>query len=257
MRIRIVDTVGLAYDGTTVENQGLGGSESAVIYMAESLSLLGHDVRVGCTNPNRYTEHKGVIYEDHSIQNFRSAIEECDIFISVRSVEPFYARNMYARDAASSKYKVLWMHDTFCEGDASIEDMLNRGYIDTVFTLSDFHTNYFLNSNHGNPRNFEVLKDRVFQTRNGIKKHIQEPELVEKRNNSFVYNASATKGLVPLIEDIWPRVIAIVPDATLDIIGGFYRLSEEKETDEKEKKGRQLNKKSTKRSEISRCDNTE
>ena len=58
--------------------------------------------------------------------------------------------------------------------DEFVEDLLVHGHIDEIFTLSDFHTSYVLNANHGKRRNFEVLKNKTFITRNGAKKYIDE-----------------------------------------------------------------------------------
>lgn len=238
MKIGIVDVVGLVYNGDTVYTRGLGGSESAVIYMAEELVKLGHEATIH--NDCNDSETKsgifaGVNYVSHDEYQLLTNPMEYDIVISVRSVKPFFADNMYASLMHRSKHKILWMHDTFCEGDEFIEDMLNRNFINEVFTLSDFHTNYILNCRHGDKRNFEVLKSKVFQTRNGIRKWKNEIHLDTKNPYGFVYNASATKGMVPLLEMVWPEVRKQIPLATLDIIGGFYRFRADALPDEQEK----------------------
>ena len=46
IKIAIIDIIGIPYDGSTVYTQGLGGSESAVTYMAEELSNLKFSVTV-------------------------------------------------------------------------------------------------------------------------------------------------------------------------------------------------------------------
>lgn len=46
MKLAIIDTLGLCYDGNTLKTRGLGGSESAVIYMSAELVRLGFDVAV-------------------------------------------------------------------------------------------------------------------------------------------------------------------------------------------------------------------
>jgi hypothetical protein len=63
MKIAIIDTLGLTYDGSTLEKRGLGGSESAVILMSKELVKIGFDVTVfnDCTsdesNPVYYSGH--------------------------------------------------------------------------------------------------------------------------------------------------------------------------------------------------------
>ena len=41
-------TTGLKFNGHTVNEKALGGSESALIYMARETAKLGHDVTVYC-----------------------------------------------------------------------------------------------------------------------------------------------------------------------------------------------------------------
>lgn len=229
MKIAFIDVVGLTYNGDTVGSRGLGGSESAVIYMAEELAKLGHDVNVHCSCEDADTKSgtfNDVQYIDHSSTNTYAHGLVYDVVVSVRSVAPFMEGNPYCKSAVKSKHRVLWMHDTFCEGDEHIEPMVNQGFIDEIFTLSDFHTNYVLNATHGPRRNYEVLKDKVFQTRNGITKWQKPIPLDQKIPRRFVYNASATKGMVPLLNDIWPEISRRFPDAHLDVIGGYYRFKD-------------------------------
>lgn len=235
LKIAIIDTVGLTYDGTTLQNRGLGGSESAVILISKELARLGFKVTVynNCidsqASPGTYD---GVSYIDHTqIDKFE---DEYDVVFSSRSIFPFFPGSIY-HFIPKSKWKVLWMHDTFCKGDELIEEMLMSGVINEVFTLSDFHTNYTLNNEHGKKRMFDVLKHRNFQTRNGAVKYIDEVDLDKKDPNHFVYNASVTKGLKPLLQMIWPDVKRLIPDAHLTVIGGYYRFRDGSEPDEQEK----------------------
>ena len=56
MKIAFIDTLGLCYDGSTLSKRGLGGSESAVIYMSKELTRLGLEVTVfnDCTSDDAY-----------------------------------------------------------------------------------------------------------------------------------------------------------------------------------------------------------
>lgn len=234
MKLAIVDLLGHPYDGDTLTKRGLGGSESAVILMSQELTKIGFEVTVfnnsidSQASPGTYG---GIRYIDHS--QFKDN-ETFDIVISSRSVFPFFSNNPYSHMCMRAKYKAVWMHDTFCEGDQHIEAMINQGYIDELFTLSDFHSTYVLNCDHGSKRNFEVLKHKVFQTRNGAVKYLDEVDLNKKDKNHFVFNSSVTKGLTPLLEDIWPEVKKHIKDARLTVIGGFYRWKEGSEPDEQE-----------------------
>ena len=241
MKIAICDKIGLCYDGDTLKKSGLGGSESAVILMSKELSNLGFDVTV--FNNCRDSSHSqpgtydGVKYIDNN--DAPSINEIFDVVIVSRTAEPFFNFTRYPF-IKTAKTKVLWLHDTFCEADQYVEDLLIDGKIDYLFTLSDFHTDYVLNCDHGKKRNYEVLKRKVFQTRNGAVKYINDVDISKKDKNHFVYNSSVTKGLIPLIEHIWPKVKENIPDAHLTVIGGYYRFREGAEPDEQEKTLRKL-----------------
>jgi FkbM family methyltransferase len=234
-KIAIIDKLGLCYDGNTLSKQGLGGSESAVILIAKHLQQIGFDVTVfnNCIDSKHSKPgvYDGVRYIDNA--DAQSHVEDYDIVISSRSILPFTSSDYPFIQRAPCK-KILWLHDTFIEGDHIVEDLMISGKIDYIFTLSDWHSTYILNATHGPKRNFEVLKKRIFQTRNGAVCHIDEVDLSAKDRNHFVYNASATKGMIPLLEDIWPRIKAQLPQAHLTVIGGYYRFREGAEPDAQE-----------------------
>jgi FkbM family methyltransferase len=247
MKIAIIDKLGLCYDGNTLSKQGLGGSESAVILMAKELTKIGLEVTVfnNCIDGTKSQPgtYDGVHYVDNS--QVASAtnlgiIGEFDVVIVSRTVQPFISNTHPFVHTA--KKRILWLHDTFIEGDHIMEDLVVSGKIDHIFTLSDWHTSYILTCAHGKKRNYEVLKRKVFQTRNGAVRHIPEVDLSKKDPNHFVYNASATKGMIPLVDDIWPEIKKRLPQARLTIIGGYYRFREGAAPDAQENTVEQLSK---------------
>ena len=251
MKIAIIDIIGIPYDGTTVYKQGLGGSESAVTFASEQLAKLGFDVTVfnNCdsedTRPGTYN---GVVYRPT-----RDLAKDWvfDVVISSRTVipftdpkdypklndnraMPFQSMNLYDRILSKAKMRILWMHDTFCLGDLLIEPLTVQDRITDIFTLSDWHLTYITNCDHGARRNFEVLKPKVFITRNGVNIYDLHTDLKNKDPDLFVYNASVTKGMVPLVKEIWPRVKQQLPNAKLKIIGGYYRFGKSSAPDQQE-----------------------
>lgn len=235
MHVAIIDSIGLKYNGNTVFERGLGGSESAVTFMAQSLVDNGFYVDVYC-NCDKVGIYSGVVYR--SLSQLDTMDLNYDIVISSRSVYPFI-EDRYKKFFVTSPYKVLWMHDTFCQGDELLEQLVVEQKINTIFTLSDFHTSYVSTCDHGHKRMFEALKRHIFATRNGVHRWIDEVDISAKDYNSYVFNASVTKGMVPLVEDIWPHVKRHIPNAKLTIIGGFYNMGT---PDEQEKKWNQLSK---------------
>lgn len=253
VKIAIIDIVGLTYDGNTLNDRGLGGSESAVILMAKELVKVGFSVTVFNNCIDRLSKEgvfDGVEYVDHTKLDQPNNYT-FDVVISSRTVIPFLPPQLwnqfadlkpqrYQQIKANAKHKVVWMHDTFCRGDHLMEDMIVHGDIDEIFTLSDFHTAYVTNCDHGKKRMFEVMRDKVFMTRNGIVKYDTSSSIATKDPHQYVYNASVTKGMMPLVTKIWPRIKQQIPQAKLKVIGGYYRFRENAEPDAQEKDWREL-----------------
>lgn len=248
MKLAIIDVIGLHYDGTTLEKRGIGGSESSIISIAKELAKIGFDVtiynncRTDDTNPGVYDNVTYLPIED--LEHNRP---EYDIAISQRAVFPFVEKDQFdqvrfpfPRDHFKCEwfeqfrkpgvFKVLWMQDTFIWGDLLLEELVTKQKINEVFNLSDWHIAYTTNCNHGKKRIFEVLKEHIFHTRNGINRWINEVDIRAKDPNLFVYNASVTKGMIPLVHDIWPKLKLQLPQAKLKIVGGYYDFKNEPDT---------------------------
>ena len=244
IKIAIIDVIGLPYDGTTIYKKGIGGSESSIISVARELSKLGFSVTI--FNDNNKEDAVEGIYDDVEYCEIRRLNDRefnFDIVISQRTVVPFTPPHLYdqvrqppPRDHDINTFrqvqrpgqlKILWLQDSFCWGDHIMEELVVKGYIDELFTLSDWHTAYTTHSIHGPRRNVEVLKNKIFQTRNAMNRWISWVDIKKKDPNLFVYNASVTKGMVPLLETIWPRLQQHLPNARLKIIGGYYQFPNE------------------------------
>jgi FkbM family methyltransferase len=253
LSIALIDIIGLTYDGNTLSKRGLGGSESAIILMSKELAALGFDVTVFNNCIDREAAegtYDNVKYIDISKLDTNKDYN-FDIVISSRTVIPFLPKQTwhffqdlkperFEKIKENSKFRAVWMHDTFCRGDELLESMLLSGDISEIFTLSDFHTSYVTTCDHGSRRNFEVLKHKVFQTRNGVVNYFKEIDISAKDPFLCVYNASVTKGMIPLVTKIWPKIKAVIPQAKLKVIGGYYRFRENAEPDKQEQDWRNL-----------------
>jgi FkbM family methyltransferase len=258
MKIAIIDIIGIPYDGSTVFKQGLGGSESAVTFVSRELARLGFDVTV-FNNCNTDHAQPGV-YEGVNYVPLGDLARDWtfDVVISSRTVipfvdprdypalqdnraMPFQDMDLFNRILSKAKQRILWMHDTFCLGDHFIEKLAISDRITDIFALSDWHLTYVTNCQHSEERrNYEVLKRKMFITRNGARIYNDEVDITAKDRDLFVYNASVTKGMVPLVKDIWPHVKKHIPNAKLKIIGGYYRFSTSSNPDQQELDWRQM-----------------
>lgn len=234
MKIAFLDTIGLTYNGNTLNEKGLGGSESAIILLTKELIKIGFEVTVycRCDIPGTYDSVKYLnLTELHNIQ------DNYDILVSSRNVLPFapeIVRNdilvkygvdvlIYQDLIKNSKYKILWMHDTFCSGDEYIQNLLADNYFDEIFTLSDWHAIYVSTAYHNNVKRFpEFFKNKMFYTRNGIVNYGNDIDITKKDKDLFVFNASISKGMKPLLDEVWANIKVGIPNARIKVIGGYY-----------------------------------
>ena len=254
--IVIVDPIGLVYDGNTIKTRALGGSESATCLMARELVKIGFKVTIynNCIDKESLPgTYDGVVYKH--LSNINSCENSYDVMISLRCITPFvppelrkdienstkYSYESFDKVRSASKHKILWMHDTFIWGDPIVEKLLVNNHIDEIFTLSDFHTSYITNCWHGGDRrNFEVLKNKIFQTRNGIVKYFDTTDITQKDPDLFVYVAAVSKGLKPLLNNIWPLVKQNIPNARLVVAGGYYKFSYDAPPDQQQQELEEL-----------------
>lgn len=243
LSVCFIDRLGLRYNGDTITKRGLGGSESAIIYMGRELAALGFLVTVynHCEEEGVYD---GVTYID--ISKIRENTQVFDILISSRSILPIAPQRLgfeiwdkfevdigvYECIAPLAKHKIVWMHDTFLEGEEYLEPLLVDNSVQEVFLLSDWHTHYVSQSDHfgTRKRDYANLKARIYQTRNGMHPYLPPPNIQCKDKDLFVYNSSYSKGMPVLVRKIWPEVKKQIPSANLVIIGGYYRGAGENET---------------------------
>ncbi|NCB97929.1 MAG: glycosyltransferase [Bacteroidia bacterium] len=248
LSVCFIDRLGLKYSGDTIIKRGLGGSESAIIYIGRELAALGFLVTVynHCETEGIYD---GVTYID--ISKIRENTHVFDILISSRSILPLVPQKfgfevwdkfevdigVYESIAPLAKHKIIWMHDTFLEGEEFLEPLLVNNSIQEVFLLSDWHTHYISQSDHfgTKKRDYANIKTHIYQTRNGMHPYLPSPNIQCKDKDLFVYNSSYSKGMPVLVRKIWPEVKKQIPSAKLIVIGGYYRGAGENETaDEQE-----------------------
>ena len=231
LKVAIIDIIGLPYDGDTLNHQGLGGSESAVILMAQALYKQGFEVDVYCNchlNNHKPGVYDGVTYISNDDQETKNR-KSYDVVVASRQLEPFAPDQKETWPfALKAGYRVAWMHDVFLQGDDEyLEEFILKGFVHEIYTLSDFHTNFVANAVYTEPRRcFEVTKNHFWQTRNGAVKYIEDVDVTKKDKNHFIFNAAYFKGLENLLLKVWPRVKERLPDAYLTVVGGSYIFRE-------------------------------
>jgi tetratricopeptide (TPR) repeat protein len=201
------------YCGATVEawtpdslEQGIGGSETAVIELSKRLAKMGWDVTV-FNESNVPPEGKvfdGVTYKNYWQFNPKDTF---DVLWVWRLPELFE----YDLDA---RLKILDLHDTMTPADLP-ESRWEK--MDKIFVKTNYHRSLFPS----------IPDDKFVIIGNGIDLKRFDIKGVVRDKNRFAYTSTPNRGLDILLEFIWPKIKEKLPDAELHVYYGwntFYKL---------------------------------
>lgn len=182
-------------------NEGIGGSEEAVIHLAPLLVRLGWQVEVynNCLQEGNYD---GAVWKPFWTYD---QTQPCAVFIAWRDTRSILL-------APTGAYCVAWMHDR-SKPEHWSEDMIRR--VDKVFVLSAFHATDLTT----------IPQSKIMITANGI--HPGPFAAHEPRDlKRCIYASSPDRGLDILLQN-WPLVREKVPDAELHVFYGFNKTYDE------------------------------
>ena len=186
-------------------NNALGGSETAVAFLANSLPTK-YDVYIsGNVEEEKYDN---ITYVNlHNLKNLINTTAFHTIIVS--RYTGFY--ETFPNFSAFNTF--IWGHDTVLNSygcDKSVETILSTwsDKITGCICQTEWHKNIFLTQ-------YPMLKDKIYIINNGIK--ISNVGLdIKKTPNRFVYSSCTERGLRRLLE-LWPTIIKNLPDAKLFI----------------------------------------
>ncbi len=183
----------------SINNGGIGGSETAVVHMARELSKRGHEVHVFATWDGF---DGGVQYTNfEAVKGFSG-----DVLVSSR--QPV----VLLEDRWNVKASFVWAHDIHVGQSPIVDSALLKA--DGLLALSSWHAKYMRSV-------YPFLEDgKVFITRNGIDVSRFAAEPV-KPSRKLIYTSSPDRGLMRLLQ-LFPRIRVNVPDAELHVYYGFY-----------------------------------
>lgn len=194
------------WNGQTIQETGMGGSETMEWELSRRLAKMGHRVRLfGHCTPTMEGTFDGVEFFDQG--RFKNL--ECDVLIASRRPDA-------VDDSWNVKATVRLLHIH----DVHVGEGLNftRAYrFDGILALSQWHKRNLMAAYPSLPA------EKIIVTRNGIdlRRFSSVGGLALKRHpHRAVYSSSADRGLAALL-DMWPRIRERVPDAELLIFYGF------------------------------------
>lgn len=192
-------TLGLRFDGDSINRMGIGGSETACICLARALKQRGHEVHVFCL-----TDHPG-IYDGvtyHPIADLYrfNAVTQFDVFVCSRHFE-------LLRKEIRAKLILAWCHDVLVNKE-HLQAALWQ--VDKVILLSKFHVDNHL-------AQVPDLSPLVWQSSNGVDMDVVRANIRPKVPGKLIYTSRPERGLIYLLRDIFPQLLKDRPDLTLHV----------------------------------------
>lgn len=200
-------TAGIPFNGNTIYETGLGGSESSLFFVAREFARLGYRVHVfnNCDQPGTY---ENVKYDEMVDFHIYSHFNHMKVFVSLRSLLPFKMQ-------VQADYKVLWVQDNpnveYLEGET-----LEGLDFNQIFTLSEFQTKQWQQA-------FGIPREKFFITSNGTDLAPFEAKNLPRNRNKLIYSSRPSRGLDVLL-DIFPKIKTEKPEAELHLF--TYLLKE-------------------------------
>lgn len=185
------------WDEDVIKTQGIGGSETAVIEMARSLSdKTGLEVKI--FNNRQQDKTFGRV-------SYLSA-QKLPLYLAENKprVHVAWRHNIKLTNAPS----YVWCHDLVVPG-------LESEHYEKVLALSNFHKGYLANM-------FGVNPEKIFVTRNGIAPE-RFTEQREKTRGMVVWGSSPDRGLLRALK-VMDEVVKVVPEVKLHVFYGFDNM---------------------------------
>ena len=193
---------GLPFTGTTLRERGLGGTESAVVYMAEALARRGCRVTVLNKCAASVEEH-GVRYRPVAAAAATLADTPPAALITVRA---WGALEL----AQAPTLRVYWAQDAPDQPAVQgLADPAVRTCIDRYLGISAWQVAGYCAA-------FGIDPALWTQTRNGVNAALFATPRPDRDRHKLLYTSTPFRGLDVLL-DVFPRIRAAVPDATLDL----------------------------------------
>lgn len=201
MKIAFFASACIPFHARSIAERPLGGTESAIVYLAEALVRLGHEIIV--FTPEANPPLSNPLYVPHrALQD----LGEVDVFVAVRdwkcSLLPVRARRRY-----------FWTGDSYDQpatlgvGDRRVAAALNG-----MLCVSEWQRQTFCRAS-GFPA------ERMYVLGNGVcLDHFTGLE--ERAPKRLMYSSTPFRGL-ELLAKIFPRISAVHQEAELHVFSGY------------------------------------
>ena len=200
-----------SWDPAKLEAEGLGGTETCVIRLAQQFAQNGWRVVIFGRPGEKYAER---VMDEDGIEWYHASQfhpdEPFTVFVSLRNAMPFEAK-------LAAQFKVLWLHDVTI-GDARYSegrDLFDE--VDQIVCVSEWHAEHTA-AVYGND-----IRPKISVMRNSFDRELWQGTGELKIPGKMIYASSPDRGL-PRLLDLWPTIASAVKNAQLDIFYGWEAI---------------------------------
>lgn len=194
MRLAFIDTVGWQYDAATPYEQPMGGTQSALCYLAVELAKLGHEITVFTGNQER-SESLGVTFDNIAHSTQWGYLNRFDVVIVVSAA----LGRTFRRDIGVTVPLVMWNHHTYAQ--QAIKDLIlpseQAAWTAIAFVSHDQRKNYV--------QVFELDEAKTTVMYNGVSPAFEGLPQVISEPPLLFYTSTPFRGLDVLL-DAFPAI---------------------------------------------------
>lgn len=214
MKLGFVNFTPLKYDVETPLLEPLGGSESAMCYLAVQMARDGHIVTLFRRNEEEFTK-SGVIHK--SVNKIISS----DLDFLIIQNTPYFGLQIKERINPKTKL-ILWsQHASNQPAVECFKDKKYQDIFDLIILLSDWQIEDYKNA-------FNIDPKKIFKLRNAISPAFENIDINNKIPWSYCYTSTPFRGL-KLLPELFEKVKEIKTNAVLKIYSSMnvYQTNEE------------------------------
>ncbi len=220
LRVCFIDPSGLDYDIDTPYRRPLGGSKSALCYLAEQLASAGHDVFTFTA-----TSKPGLVRGVHCYRNSEPMAQ--DFFRSLDAVISLNGDADLLQDGAGGPVNVLWTQHAHDQPQIQFLRMAEeREKWDRFVFISQWQKERYLDT-------FGIERKKCTILRNAISPAVEhapsgDPWFKTSRTPTLVYTSTPFRGLDVLLM-AFPAIRAAFPAITLEVYSSLSIYGEDEE----------------------------
>lgn len=227
---------GFLLNGRSVEEKPLGGTESAMIYMARALAARSNQVTV-YSNVERTHSAFGVSYKSNQLAESEMCADPPDVLICLRHMLPvlalpakmriYFAPDAYDQPFLNHSIEVKVSNDKYTFNAALYSLKMMQSVFDSICCVGNWQAQTF-------QEKFAIPANKIFVVGNGIDTKIfdRSPELGERRK-SVAYASTPFRGLSHLLR-LFPEIKRRVPEAECDVMSGMQLYGASDDDDDKQ-----------------------